>query len=66
MTTPPLESAREWIRTDPQSCANDVQRLGLDDAVEYQMSLIVDCAAAGDTRWDGITEDAMREALSEA
>jgi hypothetical protein len=57
-------TAQDWIDTDPNACRDDVKRLGLDAAVEYQLSLIIDRAASGDDRWDDITEDDMREALS--
>ena len=57
-------TAQDWIDTDPNTCRDDVQRLGLDGAVEFQLFLIIERAAAGDNRWDDITEDDMREALS--
>lgn len=60
-----MNAAQEWIRTDENACRNDLKRLGLDGATDYQMSLIIDRSAAGDTRWDEITEEEMREALEE-
>ena len=59
-----MNKAQEWIRTDETACRNDVTRLGLDGATEYQMSLIADRAALGDHRWDDISEDDMRAALT--
>jgi hypothetical protein len=58
-------SAIDWIATDRKSCIADVKRLGLDGATEYQMDLIADRATMGDDRWEGITEEDMRKALSE-
>ena len=60
-----MNAAQEWIRTDEAACKSDVKRLGLDGATDYQMSLIVDRSAAGDTRWDGITDEQMRAALEQ-
>ena len=69
MTTETLSCAREWIRTDPQSIREDVQRLGLDGATEYQLGLMADRRQSGDDCWT--LEDTpehhavMREALQE-
>ena len=60
-----MNAAQEWINTDKQACIADLKRLGLDGAADYQMGMIVDRSAAGDTRWDEITEEEMREALEE-
>ena len=60
-----MNAAQEWIRTDENACRKDVERLGLDGATDYQMSLIIDRSAAGDTRWDDIEEEQMRAALEE-
>ena len=35
-TTHEEQVAREWVRTDPQAIRQDIARLGLDEAVEYQ------------------------------
>lgn len=59
-----MNAAQEWIRTDENACRNDVERLGVNGATEYQMSLISDRSAAGDTRWDDITAEDMRAALA--
>lgn len=58
-----MNTANEWVRTDAAACRADVARLGLSEAADYQMSLIVERQAAGDTRWDGVTEEDMVEAL---
>jgi hypothetical protein len=58
-------TAHDWIATDKNACKEDVKRLGLDGAADYQMGLIIDRSAAGDTRWDDITEEEMKEALEE-
>jgi len=60
-----MNAAQEWINTDKQACIADLKRLGLDGAADYQMGLIVDRSAVGDDRWDGITEEEMRDALAE-
>ena len=60
-----MNAAQEWISTDKPACIADVTRLGLDGAADYQMGLIVDRSAAGDDRWDDITEEEMRDALAE-
>ena len=56
--------AEEWIRTEEQAVRRDVARLGLEAAVEYEMDLIADREAMGDTRWTGITHEEMRAALA--
>lgn len=58
-------TAQNWIDTDKTSCRDDVERLGLDGATEYQMELIAGRAASGDKRWEGITAEDMRAALAE-
>jgi len=58
-----MNAAAEWIRTDENAVLDDVTRLGLDGATDYQMGLISDAVAAGDDRWIGITEDEIREEL---
>jgi hypothetical protein len=60
-----LQIAREWIRTDLHGCLADIARLGIEDAAEYQIDLAMDRAASGDDRWDGLTVEALREALEE-
>lgn len=60
-----MNAAQEWIGTDENACRKDVERLGLEGATDYQMSLIIDRSAAGDTRWDEITQEQMRAALEE-
>lgn len=60
-----MNAAQEWINTDNNACLADVKRLGLDGATDYQMNLIIDRSASGDTRWDEITEKEMKAALEE-
>lgn len=57
--------AYDWVNTDAAACRKDVERLGLEGAVEYQLDLIEDRKATGDDRWDSITDEQMREALVE-
>lgn len=63
-----LRLAEEWIRTDPESCRGDVERLGLEEAVEYTLVLMADRQAAGDDRMDALLadDDAARVAISSA
>lgn len=60
-----IHIAKEWIRTDRNAVVEDIQRLGLDDAVAYQMRLIADRQVSGDTRWTSITPEDMRTAMQE-
>jgi hypothetical protein len=60
-------TAQDWIDTDPNACRADVKRLGLDKAVEYQLSLIIDRAAAGgDNRWDDAEENMPNQSRMDA
>jgi hypothetical protein len=61
-----MNASMEWVRTDVGAVRNDVSRLGLDGAVEYQMELVADRKASGDHRWDDITPEEMRKALEVA
>lgn len=64
-TTHEEQVAREWVRTDPQAIRQDIARLGLDEAVEYQRALMSNCIHSGDARWKGCSRRAIRLALSE-
>jgi len=65
-TIPGIEAAREWVRTDPGACRDDVERLGsIGEAASYQLQLIEDRRLAGDNRWAATTADAMIAALEE-
>lgn len=56
--------AREWVGVDRDACRQDVARLGLDGAAEYNASIAGDCTA-----WELLASDmgkkALRVALSE-
>jgi D-mannonate dehydratase len=65
-TTYNMNAAMEWVRTDVKAVRNDVSRLGLDGAVEYQMDLVEDRKASGDHRYDEITPEQMRKAVEVA
>ena len=56
-------TANDWIKTDRDAVVSDLARLGISQAAEYQMGLISDRQAAGDTRWDSITLDEMQATL---
>lgn len=60
-----MNKAKEWIATDRRAVEKDVARLGIDGAAAYQIDLINDRLASGDKRWEGVSEDEMREALTE-
>lgn len=56
-------TAQDWVDTDKYAVKKDIARLGVEAAAEYQMDLIIDRAASGDDRWDGITIEDMTETL---
>jgi hypothetical protein len=58
----PIELARAWIRTDPQACLGDIERLGLDEAAEYNLDLAQENE---DSTWHTIMLDDMWQALRE-
>ncbi len=71
----PNQIAADWIKTDPQACREDVQRLGLDGAADYNMALITEAiirngkvgqhyGIENKSAWEGITLAAMREELA--
>lgn len=60
-----MTTATEWIATDQKSVMDDIARLGIEGAANYQMDLIRDRQSCGDHRWDGITAAEMREALED-
>lgn len=59
------EKAELWIETAPTDVADDLRRLGLSQAVDYQLSLAEDRGQLGDHRWEGITKTHMEEAIRE-
>jgi len=56
-------TAHGWVDTDPAAIRDDVRRLGLDEAVSYNMQLIRERISDGDTRWEGITPADLRRAI---
>lgn len=58
-----MDTAMEWTRTDPEACRDDVKRLGLEGAAQYNYDLAQERIDSGDDRWQGVTVEAMREAL---
>jgi len=63
MRTTANDTARDWVDTDPAAIRDDVHRLGLDEAVSYNMDLIQERISDGDVRWLDITEDALCTAI---
>ena len=63
--------AREWIKTDPSGCRDDLKRLGLSEAATYQIGMICAAVDAGDRRWaaiashDARAQEAVEIALSD-
>jgi len=53
--------AEEWVRTDEWAIRDDVERLGVDGAIRYNLELANQ--PGGDPCWQGITAEEMREAI---
>jgi len=53
--------AEEWVRSDEFGVREDIERLGFDGAVSYNLEL---ADGSEDARWHGIGHDAMRDAIS--
>jgi hypothetical protein len=49
--TDAVDNAWEWVRTDREAILQDIDRLGLDGAVDYNMELIEEQIEKGDNRW---------------
>ena len=60
-----MGNAKGWIDTDRNAVMQDITRLGVDAAAEYQMELIAERTHEGDNRWNDVTIEEMRRALSE-
>ena len=57
MTNETLTTAAEgWIATDSEAVRQDVRRLGLEGAADYQLELARESAERGDARWAPLCE----------
>jgi hypothetical protein len=53
-----MEKATEWVRSDQQAILDDIARLGIRQAAEYNLRL-----AEMLDEWKGISIDEMEEAI---
>ena len=58
-------SANGWVNSDRRAAMDDIRRLGIGKAATYNMGLLRERIADGETQWKGITRAEMLSALRE-
>lgn len=60
-----IDTAREWIATDAAAIRDDIRRLGIQEAAQHNAELVAEVVSRGDTRWQEVTAEALREAMAD-